>query len=239
MSWSIWAEVERALLEFDVKPIISVVPDNQDRALEVNEPKHDFWSEVRAWQRRGWTIGLHGYQHRYVTRNAGMVGINKYSEFSCLSFEEQSHKLQRSLEIFEREGVRADVWVAPGHSFDENTLKALCSVEIKYISDGLHLFPHLDSLGVLWVPQQLWRFRWMPLGVWTVCHHINKWTVRDHVKFRADLKRFRTAITSFQDVVTSYLNRRNSRLDETYARLHLAALRSSRLAIFKRLRSSS
>src|SRR5437762_14036332 len=83
MNWPVWVEVERALLEFDVKPIMSVVPDNRDRELEVNEPNRDFWSEVRGWQQRGWTIGLHGYQHRYVTRDAGVVGIHKYSEFSC------------------------------------------------------------------------------------------------------------------------------------------------------------
>jgi len=239
MNWDVWTQVEQVLLEFQVKPILAVVPDNQDETLKVCEPNGSFWNHVRAWQSRGWTIGLHGYQHRYVTHEAGMVGINRASEFSGLSYEEQLYKVRRSQEIFEREGVKPDAWVAPGHSFDEITMQVLQFAGIKYISDGLHLFPHLDSLGVLWVPQQLWRFRRMHLGVWTICYHINKWTVRDHVKFRADITRFRTAIASFPDVVASYLHRRNSWLDELYSKVHLAALKTLRLAIFQRLRSSS
>jgi predicted deacetylase len=236
MNWPVWVEVERALLEFDVNPIMSVVPDNRDTELEVNEPKRDFWSEVRGWQLRGWTIGLHGYQHRYVTRDAGLVGINKCSEFSALSLEDQSHKMRRSLDIFERERVKADVWVAPGHSFDETTLRALRSVGIKRISDGLFPFPCMDSSGVLWVPQQLWRFRHMPVGVWTICCHINRWTPRDIQKFCMNLRRFRQAITNFSEVIAAYSKREKTRFDDFYARLHLGALRTSRFGFLPLLR---
>jgi len=236
MNWPIWAEVEGALLEFDVKPIMAVVPDNQDTELEVNEPKRDFWSEVRAWQRRGWTIGLHGYQHRYLTQDAGVVGINKYSEFSALSLEEQSDKIRRSMKIFEKEGVKADVWVAPGHSFDDTTLMALRSVGIKCVSDGLFPYPYTDSNGIFWIPQQMWRFRYMPFGVWTICCHINRWTARDIQKFRLGLRRFHHAIADFSEVVAAYSNRQKSRFDDFYARLHLRILRTSQSGLLPLLR---
>jgi predicted deacetylase len=67
MNWAVWRSVEQALLELDVKPIVAVVPDNQDAALKVGEENKNFWDDVRAWQERGWTIGLHGYQHVYAT----------------------------------------------------------------------------------------------------------------------------------------------------------------------------
>jgi len=238
MSWPVWVKVEEALLELDVKPIMSVIPDNQDETLKVCEENNNFWEGVRTWQARSWTIGLHGYQHRYVTRDAGVVGINKYSEFSCLSLGEQSDKMQRSLEIFEREGVKADVWVAPGHSFDETTLIALRSAGIKRISDGLFPYPHVDASGVLWVPQQLWKFRIMPPGVWTICCHINRWTARDIQKFRLDLRRFQQSIANFSDIVAAYANRQKTRFDDFYARLHLSALRRSRFGFVPMLRKA-
>ena len=227
MNWDIWVRVEEILLEFEVKPILSVIPDNQDELLNVCQPNVGFWDEVRAWQDRGWTIGLHGYQHLYVTRDPGIVRINRFSEFSGLSLEEQSYKVRRAQEIFEREKVKPDVWVAPGHSFDEITVSALRSAGIAYISDGLHPYPHLDSQGTLWIPQQFWRFRWMPLGVWTVCYHINNWNARDIATFRLDLNRFRNKILSFKEVVASYSRRECYWFDELYAKLHLAALKTA------------
>ena len=238
MNWAVWAQVEEILLEFEVRPILSVIPDNQDETLKVCEPNKGFWDEVRTWQARGWAIGLHGYQHLYATQDAGIVGINNRSEFSCLSLEEQLYKVERALEIFERERVTPDVWVAPGHSFDGTTVKVLRSAGIRYISDGLFLFPHVDPLGVLWVPQQFWRFRWMPLGVWTVCSHFNKWTARDIAMFRSDVQRFQHAIADFTNIIASYSSRRSNWFDGSYARLHLTALKASRLAILQSWRSS-
>src|SRR5260370_42375028 len=55
-----------ALMARRLKPILAVVPDNQDPMLKVDAPVADFWDRVRQWQARGWTIALHGYQHRYV-----------------------------------------------------------------------------------------------------------------------------------------------------------------------------
>ena len=226
MNWPVWRIVEKVLLDLNVKPILAVVPDNQDETLKVEEENKNFWNEVRNWQARGWTIGLHGYQHVYTTQNSGLLGINQFSEFSGLPYEEQRRKLERGLDVFRREQVTANLWVAPGHSFDEITLVALRSVGIRHISDGLFPFPCADSSGVVWIPQQLWRFHYMPLGVWTICCHINRWTTRDIQKFRLDLQRFQQVITGFSEVLDAYSNRQKTRLDDFYAKLHLRALRS-------------
>ena len=69
INWDVWQKLEDVMIEEDVRPILSVIPDNQDPILHECEPNERFWERVRAWQARGWTIGLHGYQHRYVSRN--------------------------------------------------------------------------------------------------------------------------------------------------------------------------
>lgn len=37
------------------------------------------------------------------------------------------------------------------------------------------LYPYRDARGIMWVPQQLWRFRKMLFGIWTICLHVNRW----------------------------------------------------------------
>src|SRR5688572_26098530 len=143
MNWSLWAEIENMLVERRLKPILAVVPDNRDPALRVDSPAEDFWDRVRGWRDRGWTIALHGFQHRYVSRNAGMVAIRKKSEFAGLLAEEQREKLRRGMEIFEREGVAPRVWIAPGNTFDATTVSLLPNFGIRVISAGYFQFPYV------------------------------------------------------------------------------------------------
>ena len=75
MNWRVWAEIETVLVQRQLKPLLAVVPDNRDPGLQVDSPAGDFWDRARVWQERGWTIALHGFQHRYVSRNAGMVAV--------------------------------------------------------------------------------------------------------------------------------------------------------------------
>ena len=82
MNWDIWERVEDILIRNSVTPILSIVPDNQDPRLDVAPTQPAFWSRVREWQGRGWTIGLHGYQHLYLSRSAGIVGTRPLSEFA-------------------------------------------------------------------------------------------------------------------------------------------------------------
>jgi predicted deacetylase len=224
LNWEVWDKVEQVMIDEGVKPILSVIPDNQDPELLEAEPNELFWDRVRAWQARGWTIGLHGYQHRYVTNEAGIVGLNSYSEFAGLPYDEQLAKLQKGLAVFGREGVRADVWVAPAHSFDGNTLRALMSLGVRSVSDGMALYPHRDSQGVLWVPQQLWRFRPAPFGVWTICmHHKDDMYVRPEF-FRQCIREYRQSISSFEEVAKTYGQRSYGLADAAFSTLWKLAI---------------
>src|SRR5262245_18489652 len=118
MNWTVWEEVEAILMRHGVKPIIAVVPDNRDPKLIVDSPRSNFWDCVREWQGRGWTVALHGHQHSYSTKDAGIIGLNPYSEFAVLSYQDQKAKLEKAFGILEQEKVKAEAWIAPAHAFD-------------------------------------------------------------------------------------------------------------------------
>lgn len=228
MNWAVWKDIEAILAEENVKPMLAVVPDNADPTLDVASKVPDFWARVRDWQSRGWAIGLHGYQHRYVTREPGLIGINAYSEFAGLPAEEQRSKLERALAIFRAESVTADVWIAPAHSFDDATVEALHQAGVRTISDGFFLSPHRDERGMTWVPQQVWSFRYRPFGVWTVCYHHNGWSAQDVKRFAADLRAYRGRIASLSEITAAPALRSRAWHDGVVAGLLLSSLRSKR-----------
>src|SRR5215471_9078010 len=84
MNWAVWPAIEAILVQNGVKPLLAVIPDNHDHLLNSCAAGKNFWNQVRSWRDRGWSIGLHGYQHRYVTRDSGIMGINRSSEFAGL-----------------------------------------------------------------------------------------------------------------------------------------------------------
>jgi predicted deacetylase len=224
MNWEVWAEVEQMLLELSIRPIAAVIPANRDADLMVSPAHPDFWDEVRKWQARGWTIALHGFQHLPLTRESGIVGIAPRSEFAGLPANEQEDKLHRAMGIFAREGIRPTVWVAPSHSFDRITVRLLQGLGFEVISDGFGVAPHRDRNGLLWIPQQLWKFRWRPAGVWTVCCHHNRWTAGNISSFYATLKKYRTRISDVETVRMVYAERQRQFYDDLYSGAHLGAL---------------
>lgn len=202
MNWNVWEQIEATLLRWQIKPILAVVPDNHDPKLNAGQFRSDFWSRVREWQRRGWAIGLHGYQHVYVTQDAGIVGINPRSEFAGSDYVSQRRKINSAVEIFCAEKVAPKLWVAPAHSFDNTTLGVLDEFGIRCISDSFALYPYRDLSGRIWIPQQLWKFRDMPLGTWTICFHINEWSVRAIETFSENIEKFQSRITGVEELLS-------------------------------------
>jgi len=224
MNWEIWEGVESVLSRCDIKPILAVIPDNQDPELVVNAPEPDFWERVRGWQANGWAIALHGYQHLYETREAGLMGINAISEFAGLPYEVQRDKIERALSVFAREGVQADAFVAPAHSLCAITVRVLVECGIRVISDGLYWRP-VSSMGALWVPQQMWRFRAMPTGVWTICLHHNHFSRSALAELATDIHRYREDVVSLDAVVSAYVPKERGLLDMSFATAWRAGLK--------------
>lgn len=156
---------------YNIKPVIAVIPFNRDPKLINRKPDIHFWEKVRHWQSKGYRIALHGYEHIYATKNSGILGINRRSEFAGIDYLKQKKMITESYKKFEDESINVDIFVAPAHSFDRNTLKALESVtHIRYISDGFFLNP--VKIGKFkWIPQQLWEPKNKSKGTWTICLH--------------------------------------------------------------------
>jgi len=224
MNWPVWHQLERILIDANIKPIFAVIPDNRDADFHYEAPRADFWDRVRAWQARGWTIGLHGYQHIYHTSSSGALGIHSGSEFAGLPFDEQAEKIERGLEIFRREAIQPKVWIAPGHSFDHLTLEALSGAGLRCISDGFAFLPYEDDAGLFWIPQQMWRFRRMPFGLWTICMHPNGWSPASLRRFAANVSKYRDQIVSFDTVADRYRGRKRTSADHVLERLWSGAL---------------
>lgn len=204
MNWTLWEQIEHILVAQDIRPIVAVIPDNRDPKLIVDKFREDFWERVRLWQAREWTVALHGYQHVYVNRNPGMLGITPQSEFAGLSWQEQEAKLRAGLAVFEAQGVSVDAWIAPSHSFDRTTVRLLAAYRIPVINDGLTTRPFLDRLGITWVPCQLGSHI-VPKsgGIWTVCIHHNNWTKKSLDNFCQDIISNKERITSLHELLDS------------------------------------
>jgi len=227
MNWAVWNQVESILERHGVKPIVAVVPDNRDPKLVVDAPKEDFWSRVRNWQQRGWTIAVHGYQHAFVTQNAGIIGLNAYSEFAGLPYDQQEIKIQNALAILARESVEPQVWIAPAHAFDDTTVNLLVKRGVRLISDGFYFRP-VEKLGATWIPQQLWNFRRLPAGLWTVCYHPNNFTDAEIKRLDENLTHYRDALISMADVLKRYQARPESYIDSLFSNFWLWKLQRRR-----------
>jgi predicted deacetylase len=172
MNWEAMDRVARAFDALGIRPLLGVVPDNRDPGLDVGPPRVDFWERLRNWAGQGWSIAQHGYQHVYCTSDAGLLRINPRSEFAGLSYETQREKLSLGREILKAQGLATDVFMAPAHSFDRDTLRALADLGFTSVTDGYGLFPY-RSEGLTFVPQLFSKPYHCGIGVYTVCLHLN------------------------------------------------------------------
>lgn len=174
MDRSRWSAVEAVLDRHGVRPLVGVVPQCADPELRVDEEDPQFWERARGWQAKGWTMGLHGWDHVFVGRARGLVPLNDYTEFAGRPEAEQRDKIRRGWQALRAQGLNPEVWIAPAHTFDRMTLRCLLEeTSIRVVSDGLASSPFL-RYGFTWLPQQLWRPRRAPAGLWTLCLHPNE-----------------------------------------------------------------
>ncbi len=165
MNWELFSMIASVCDEYDIHPILGVIPDNQDEKLLRSRPKEKFWEYIKEKSEKGWIIAQHGYQHMYQ--------LDKKTEFEGLSYQEQYEKIMHGQEIlYKNLGFKPIWWMAPAHSFDEITCRVLRDLGFQYVTDGTALYPY-TKYGLTWIPQQIWRPQIMPFGTWTICLHTN------------------------------------------------------------------
>lgn len=205
MDWERFQAILALLLRRGIKPLLGIVPDNRDPKLQRNPERHSFWQEMRSLQERGAVeFAQHGYQHLLTPCPGAQIigvryGIKEMSEFAGRSFNEQLSKIRLGQAILEARGISTRFWMAPNHSFDHNTLRALQLCGFTALTDGVSLTPFKLG-GLLCIPQQLWRPQWMPFGVITICLHTDEMNAM-HVKALRTFLRRPFTFTTFSDEV--------------------------------------
>lgn len=191
------------MYKYDIKPLIGVIPDNEDPMLNI-EPAHpQYWEKLLEWQSHGWVIALHGFRHKYENTNGGIIKVNSYSEFAGVPFELQLERLKKGIKIIRSHGIECKTWIAPAHSFDMNTVKCLSLIGIDVISDG-YSSDVFKRGGLKWIPCQLYRFLPRVKGVWTVCKHPSMWNEEDLISFEKEIETWHSSISTFDDALARF-----------------------------------
>jgi hypothetical protein len=225
-----WRRCRAVIDEFQIQPILAIVPDNRDPELQAAPPDAEFWHQMQGMERAGAMIGLHGYRHLCANHGRSLVPIHRASEFAGLPAETQRAWIREGLRVLRDRGLDPKIWVAPRHGFDRNTLRALRSEGIQLVSDGFARRPFLRG-GFVWIPQQLWAPLEKPDGLWTICVHPNSASEMQIAALRGFLRGHAPQFTSVDRMLAgSPLSELTvaERIDEKLALLRLRAARTKR-----------
>lgn len=163
MDWGRFLRFKTLLDRYQVKPLIGVVPKNQDENLKKNAGTSgacdsregykeetgeqgkpaDFWEYIKNLEKDGWTLAMHGCYHVYATNKGGVFPLNNFSEFAGLPLEKQKEMLLEGKRILREKGIETDIFMAPAHSYDNNTLKALKETGFEALTDGFGDMPYI------------------------------------------------------------------------------------------------
>lgn len=168
-----WARIERMLNKYNIKPLVGVIPFCQDKSMEHYLPDEKFWEKVKAWVEKGWTIAMHGYNHVCDSECGGINPVNMVSEFAGKPLEIQVEKIRKSADIFRENDIEPEVFIAPSHTFDNNTFVALKeNSKVRFISDTV-AWNAYSYKGFTFIPQQSGMCRKLPFSIVTFCYHPN------------------------------------------------------------------
>lgn len=221
-----WNRIEELLDKYSIYPIVGIIPNNQDKAL-INQYPFDvnFWSKAKKWQEKNWTIALHGYTHVYLTNDGGINPVNNQSEFAGVSLAEQIYKISQGIKIFKEHGIETEVFFAPSHTFDLNTLEALKQAsKIRVISDTIA--NNVYKKGEFYfIPQQSGEVRKLPFKLTTFCYHPNTMDEEDFNQLERFFSIYHRKFTRFEDLV---FTNRNANLYDMFLKKLYFSIRAIR-----------
>ena len=212
MNYNKFARVRDIFLKYKIKPLLGVVPANTDEKLMGMRKQGSYKADELVWKEiknladsNGWQIALHGYHHNYSKMDGGLLNINQRSEFAGDSYMIQTEKIVAGKKILIEKGLDPIAFMAPAHSFDENTLKALNNCGIYIITDGKGVYPY--KIGdILLMPVPLSMFWDLPFGIYTICLHANTMHEKDFVKLERFIRKNRNKCISFGEGIDLYNN---------------------------------
>lgn len=142
---------------------------------------------------------MHGYNHVYETECGGLNPVNNRSEFAGVPLERQQEKIKNGYEILKSHGIEPEIFFAPSHTFDENTLQALKSeTPIRVISDTIANDTYYDE-SFYFIPQQSGAVRKLPFKLVTFCYHPNIMDANDFSNLESFLEKQNRQFTSYSE----------------------------------------
>ncbi len=195
-----WKRVEALFDKYGIRPIFGIIPNCKDKGFcqkyEKNEAAWDLFSK---WIEKGWVPALHGYEHVYVTKDPGINPYVKGSEFAGLSYDEQKEKISKGYEILKSHGIEPEIFFAPSHTFDENTLLALKNnTDIRIISDTIATDIYYER-DFYFLPMISSNVRNISAELTTFCYHPNTMSEDGFNTLEAFLKENKDKFTRFDE----------------------------------------
>lgn len=226
MDWERFWAIKEILDELNIKPLIGVVPDNRDDNLHRANAAADFWKFIKELQDNGWCIAMHGYQHVYATKRGGLFPLNRFSEFAGIPLPEQRMMIQKGTEILKQHGIATEIFMAPAHSYDRNTLKALKEFGYNKITDGFGKRPYRWQ-GLVFYPISFMLSRSLKEknGMTTIVIHANEIDDSEMQNLEELLHKHRDSLMSYETFLEA----------ESVDRGFLGHLAEYLLAVIKRI----
>jgi len=208
MQWEFMDEAEKLFDKFKIKPVLGVIPNNNDPEL-LSYPKKniDFWNKVRIWKEKGWEIGMHGNNHVYDSYcdKIDYLGHGGNTEFCGQPFDNQLSKIKEGLKKFKEEKIPIRTFFAPNHTFDENTLSALKECGIFDVLDGYGIMPYKEN-KIRHIPQLFYKIIKLPFGIQTIQIHLNYFKKNDFVEFAAFIEENTNKIITYDQAISKVNN---------------------------------
>lgn len=203
MNWEFMNEAEVVFDKYNIKPILGVIPLNQDKdLLQYQKINSNFWDKVRKWQDKGWEIGMHGTYHLYNNKcnKNDYLGYGGNTEFCNVLYEKQLETIKEGLNKFNKENVLIKTFFAPNHTFDLNTLRALKTCGIYRVFDGYGLMPYEEN-DIKFVPQLFYKIIRIPFGIQSFQIHLNYYNLKDFENFISFIHKNNKKMISFDQAI--------------------------------------
>ena len=213
MNWDLMNKCEQLFDQYNIKPLLGVIPKNKDPELLRFNKEEMFWEKIKKWSEKGWEICMHGYTHVYdtETRKKDIFNYGGSSEFFGHSLDEQKKRIKNGVDIFLSKDIKIRSFFAPNHTYDFNTFTALKENGIVNVIDGYGFFPY-EKYGITFVPQLFYKEIMLPFGVQATQIHLNYWDLKKLSEFEFFLQNNEGRFLDFNQTISLTKNSKISSL---------------------------
>ena len=200
MNWDNFIFFLNLFEQTGIAPLLGIVPDNRDKSLACEAAHDNFYNIMKSLENKGFILSMHGCHHVYTTKHGGMFPLNRQSEFAGLSFEKQREILKSGREKLKQNGIDTDIFMAPAHSYDKNTLRALKEVGFTRITDGFGKMPYIYR-GLTFYPISFMMSRSLRQknGATTLVLHANTVTEADKERYTKIFREYGKNMISYSE----------------------------------------